>query len=202
MVYGSWFGGLFICENDGNAIQSGEQTWTFTKQSDGTYTIQAPNGKALTVENSSDADGANIYLNEYTGDSSQKFTLKVNKNGSYALLTVVSDGVRCADVYGISLEDGANICQWEYWGGDGQKFVLEPAVKSENEIVCGDANCDGKANAMDATLVARYSVSTATLTEQGLANSDVNLDGRINALDATIIARYAVGYVEELPFIS
>jgi arabinan endo-1,5-alpha-L-arabinosidase len=76
----------------------------------------------LTVENGSADDGANISLEEFTGDISQKFSLYGNSDGSYVLLSAASGSKSCADVYGISLDDGANICQWNYWGGNGQNL--------------------------------------------------------------------------------
>lgn len=66
-------------------------------------------------------------------------------------------------------------------------------------ILYGDANNDGKVNAMDATLVARYAVGTYSLDSTALTACDVNLDGKVNALDATLIARFAVGAVGSLP---
>lgn len=120
--------GLFVAEDSGNAVQSGAQALTFDRLDDGTYTVQNSNGDFLTVVGGSSEDGANVAYTEYSGDDSQRFTLAANKDGSYSLLTVTSDGSSCVDVYGISAEDGANLCQWEYWGGDGQRFVLEPTT--------------------------------------------------------------------------
>ncbi len=84
------------------------------------------------------------------------------------------------------------------WGiePDGTTPSEEP---EEPDILYGDANCDGRVNAMDATLAARYAVGTLTLSDQGLLNADVNLDGRVNAMDATLIARYSVGTIASLP---
>ncbi len=67
------------------------------------------------------------------------------------------------------------------------------------DFVYGDANGDGKVNAMDATLTARSAVGTYTLSETAKIACDVNLDGKVNAMDATFIARYAIGAVESLP---
>ncbi len=83
-----------------------------------------------------------------------------------------------------------------------EEAVKITAVYTESvtsDIVYGDANGDGRVNAMDATLVARHAVGTYTLADSALTACDVNLDGRINAMDATLIARYAVGTVESLP---
>lgn len=96
--------GLFMATDNNNIVQGSEENWTFSKQNDGTYTIQAENGKAITIENSSDSDGANISLDTLKGDNSQKFRLSCNADGSYTLLSAVSDYKSCADVYGISID--------------------------------------------------------------------------------------------------
>ncbi len=129
---------LFISEKNGNAVQSNGTVWTFTKNDDDTFYITTLDGRALTVEKSADTNGTNILLQKHKGDTSQKYTLCRNTDGTYALLTAASNNKSCLDVYNISKEDGANICQWEYWGGNGQKFILEPVKEIE-----GDVNADG-----------------------------------------------------------
>ncbi len=177
--------GLFIADNDGNAVQSSSQVWTFTRLEDGTYTVQNKDGKALTVENGSSEDGANISLADCSGSDAQKFTLQCSKDGSYTLLTVASGGIRCADVYEISLDDGANICQWEYWGGDGQKFILEPAA-AEKKVI-GDVNADGVFSMLDAVMMQKYLVCASGLTDAEAG--DVCTDGRLNTFDLTVMKK-------------
>ncbi|MDE6019922.1 MAG: RICIN domain-containing protein [Ruminococcus sp.] len=176
--------GRFITENSGNAVQGEESSWTFTKQSDGTYTIQAENGRALTVEKGSAEDGANISLEEFSGSIEQKFILHCNSDGSYTLLSAVSGGKSCADVYGISLDDGANICQWNYWGGNGQKFILEPAA-FESYPVIGDVNADGVFSMLDIIMMQKYLINTGSLTDP-LAG-DVCEDGSLNIFDLSVM---------------
>lgn len=158
--------GLYISEKSGSAVQSSALTWNITKQEDGAYTLQNADGKALTVENNSADDGADIVLAEYTGEKSQKFNILCNKDGMYSLLTASSDNAGCADVFEISTEDGANICQWEYWGGDGQKFILEAAeeVKAPEKII-GDVNADSKFTVADLVMLEKYLLGTGTLTD-------------------------------------
>lgn len=67
--------GLYITDNNGNAVQGNSQNWKITKQNDGTYTIQTAGGMALTVENGSAENDANIKLSEFKNDISQKFTI-------------------------------------------------------------------------------------------------------------------------------
>lgn len=172
--------GLFIAERNGNAVQSASETWTFTRADDGTYTVQNADGLALTVENGSADDGANIILAPTNGSDSQKFTLMCNKDGSYTLLSVVSGGASCADVFNISTEDGANICQWSCWGGDGQKFVLEPA-KSAPKKVIGDVNADSVFSLLDAVMMQKYLHGLGGLTD--MAAGELTGDERINILD-------------------
>ncbi len=179
--------GLFISDKDGNAVQSAKDVWSFTRLEDGTYTIQAEDGKALTIENGSAEDGTNILLTDLTGDASQRFTLQCNNDGSYALLSVVSDGKSCADVFEISLNDGANICQWNYWGGDGQKFILEP-VKPEiiiPEKVIGDVNADGVYSILDTVMMQKYLLGLTALTDASAA--DVCEDGKLNVFDLAVM---------------
>ncbi len=174
--------GLYIAEKSGSAVQSSALTWNITKQEDGTYTLQTADGKALTVENNSADDGADIVLAEYTGDKSQKFNILCNRDGTYSLLTASSDKARCADVFEISTSDGANICQWEYWGGDGQKFILEAAeeVKAPEKII-GDVNADGSFTVADLVMLAKCLLGTGTLTDWQAG--DLYNDGNIDVFD-------------------
>lgn len=180
--------GRYITENSGSAVQGSSKTWNITKQNDGTYTIQAADGKALTVENNSADDGADIKLSEYKGDSSQKFRIQCNKDGTYSLLTVSSDGKRCADVYEISKDDGANICQWEFWGGDGQKFILEPAIEEKApEKVIGDVNADGEFNIADLVMMQKYILGSGELTDW--TAGDLSEDNCINSFDMAMMRK-------------
>ena len=174
--------GLYIAEKSGSAVQSSALTWNITKQSDGTYILQTADGKTLTVENNSSENGADMVLAEYKGDKSQKFNIQCNKDGTYSLFTVMSDNVRCADVFEISTEDGANIFQWEYWGGDGQKFILEAAEEVKTpEKITGDVNADGSFDVADIVMLEKYILGAGTLTDW-LAG-DLYNDGVIDVFD-------------------
>ena len=180
--------GLYIAKKSGSAVQSSALTWNITKQSDGTYILQTADGKTLTVENNSSENGADIVLAEYKGDKSQKFNIQCNKDGTYSLFTVMSDNVRCADVFEISTEDGANICQWEYWGGDGQKFILEAAEEVKTpEKITGDVNADGSFDVADIVMLEKYILGAGTLTDW-LAG-DLYNDGVIDVFDKIIMRK-------------
>lgn len=181
--------GLFIADDGGNAVQDAAQTWTFTKQSDGTYTVQDVRGRALTVENASAENGANISLSSLTGDASQKFTIQCNRDGSYSLLTAASGGTGCVDVYEISTQAGANICQWEFWGGDGQKFVLEPAKAEKNVI--GDVNADGEFSVLDVIMLQKWLICAGEITD--CLAGDLCVDGKVNAFDLAAMKKLLLG---------
>lgn len=176
---------LFLSQNDGNAVQGTETVWTFTRLDDGSYTVQTADGKALTVENGLADNGTNIVLKDYSGDDSQKFTLQCNQDGSYTLLSIVSDGQSCADVYEISVENGANICQWEYWGGDGQKFILEPAAPKK--AVIGDVNADGAFNVADVVLLQKWLIAVPNVVLTDWKAGDLCEDDRLNVFDLCLM---------------
>lgn len=181
---------LFLSQNDGNAVQGTETVWTFTRLDDGSYTVQTADGKALTVENGLADNGTNIVLKDYSGNDSQKFTLQCNQDGSYTLLSIVSDGQSCADVYEISVENGANICQWEYWGGDGQKFILEPAAPKK--AVIGDVNADGAFNVADVVLLQKWLIAVPDTELTDWKAADLYEDDRLDVFDLCMIKQILI----------
>lgn len=181
--------GLFITDNNGNAVQGNPQNWTITRQNDGTYTIQTADGKALTIENGSAENGANIALSDLKNNLSQKFTIQCNKDGSYSLMTAASDGKSCADVFEISTEKGANINQWEYWGGNGQKFILEPA---SDKRVKGDVNADGKFSIADVVLLQKWLLAVPDTTLADWKAGDLYEDERLDAFDLCLMRRLLI----------
>jgi len=190
--------GHFLADDNGNAVQSSAEIWTLTSFDDGTYTVQDADGKALTVENSSAEDGANVLLTDPDGSNAQKFTLQCNKDGSYSLMTVVSGSTRCADVFEISTEDGANICQWEYWGGDGQKFILEPAAAETEPPTTEPTTTEPVTTEPTTTEPVTETTATETDTTPGetakpTLYGDVNEDGTVSIVDVIKLNRKLLG---------
>lgn len=90
---------------------------------DGTYVIEARHsGKALTVENNSTDNGANVEQRGYSGTAGQRWQLTDVGDGYYSLINENSG--RSLDVWELSTDTGANIAQWDYWAGDGQQWQL------------------------------------------------------------------------------
>jgi arabinan endo-1,5-alpha-L-arabinosidase len=206
--------GFYLAEANGNVVQSSQQIWTLTRIGDGIYTVQTADGKRLTVEGTGGENGYNLSLQDATEEDTQKFILRVNEDGTYALLTFVSGGTHCADVYGISLEDGANICQWEYWGGDGQKFLIEPystAIEepeesgtmeekgelseqpSESATLQGDVNLDGIITVADLVLLQKYLLQDVKLSEAQWLRADLAFPSGVDGFDLTMLRQILVG---------
>ncbi len=179
---------LYLAENQGNAVQSKPQTWTLTKNDNETYSIRSSDGRALTVEENFDINGANVSLQPYVGNSSQSFTLCRNDDGSYALLTMASGNTGCLDVYNISMDDGANICQWEYWGGNGQKFIIEPVT--EPQKVPGDVNADGRFSVADVVMMQKWLLCAGGLTDWSAG--DLYKDDTIDVFDLCFMKRMLI----------
>ena len=181
--------GLYLSQQDHSAVQDGAQSWTLTRQADGTYLVQDHTGKALTVKNGSADNGADLILSAPTGGTEQKFTLQCNKDGSYSLLTAASGGTAGADVFEISKEPGARICQWEYWGGDGQKFILEPVSAASP---AGDINQDGICSAADAVLLQRWLLKDPAAALPDWNAGDLNRDGVLTGMDLCLLKRLLI----------
>lgn len=75
----------------------------------------------------------------------------------------------------------------------GGTFVIKALTRQPET---GDVNLDGMVNIDDATLVQRYLVELATLSDRQLALSDVNHDGIIDISDVTTIQMIIAGYFE------
>ena len=177
--------GLYIADNNGNIVQSARQSWSIKSAGDGEYIITDSSEMALTVDNSSAIDGANVLLADFTGDKSQRFRLRDNHDGSYSFLTLASGGLRCLDVYEISTEDGANICQWEFWNGSGQQFILE-----EVKDVAGDINADGELSVADLVMMQSFLLGGTHLTDWKAG--DLCKDDRIDTFDLCLLRQILI----------
>jgi hypothetical protein len=67
------------------------------------------------------------------------------------------------------------------------------------DILYGDANCDGTVTAADAALILRAIVGLSELSPCGVLNADVDSDLEVTAADAAAILRFVVGLIEALP---
>ena len=65
-------------------------------------------------------------------------------------------------------------------------------------IVKGDVNGDGKANAIDASLVLQHDAGLITFTKLQEKAGDVNGDGKVNAIDASLILQFDAGLISKI----
>lgn len=149
-----------------------DQIWSFTRLSDGSYSIRDKRGKALTSN-----EGQYYELKEFTGDDSQKFNVICNSDGSYSL----TQGITCADLPYPTDESEKEFCVNLFTGSDTQKFVLEPIIPEETAPVPGDINGDGARNVSDLVLLQKYLLKAETVIDNDAA--DLNSDGVIDVFD-------------------
>ena len=76
---------------------------------------------------------------------------------------------------------------------DCEVITFEIANELKNLELCGDVNCDGKVDIMDATAIQKHLAGLITLTDAGYAVADVDSTGIVNVVDATAIQKYLAG---------
>lgn len=105
--------------------------WKLIDAGDGYYCIATVLGDGgtyvLDVAGKKADNGTNICLYKYNGGINQQFMFTKNPDGSYKILTRVSDGKSAVEVADASKESGANIQQWEINGVNCQDWILEEA---------------------------------------------------------------------------
>lgn len=73
------------------------------------------------------------------------------------------------------------------------KLDIQSSNIRVGNIVCGDANQDGRVNNKDVAYIACSLVGKVTLSEQGKLSADINGDGKLDNKDVAKLARYLVG---------
>lgn len=64
------------------------------------------------------------------------------------------------------------------------------------EYLKGDADCNGKVNVKDATLIQKYIAKISDMTEQGIINGEVDGNDKLNVKDATMIQKFIANIIE------
>lgn len=64
----------------------------------------------------------------------------------------------------------------------------------------GDVNEDGDVNILDVTLINKYLLGTAELSEQGKKNADVDANGTIDTTDSLNILKCCLELIEQSEF--
>ena len=111
-----------------------------TELKEGTYEIHTGinSTKVINVQGSSKNNGANINIYERENNNSQKFKVKLNKDGTYTFIALHSNKV--LDVAGAGKKNGTNVEQYVSNGTDAQKWYLESCANGYYYIV---SKCNG-----------------------------------------------------------
>lgn len=104
-------------------------TWKLVSAGNGNYYIYSQVGGGntylLDLAYGNKGSGTNIQIWQNTYCDAQVFEIKDNGDGTYAILTKVTDGRSGLDVAAGSKSNGANVQQWGYTGGNHQKWIFE-----------------------------------------------------------------------------
>lgn len=113
-------------------------TWRLFDAGEGYYYIvsQMADGAtyALDVSGKKADNGTNICIYEFNGGDNQKFKFAKNSDGSYKILTKVSNDKSAVEIENGSAEYGANVQEWEINGAECQNWILESAPNFGTEM--------------------------------------------------------------------
>ena len=190
--------GLFIGAEGETILQNQTETaWNFKRNDDSSFTISDGDGRCITAADGK--DGTALTLEAESGRDNQKFSVWCNADGSYSLLSKVTDEKSGFDVFEGSKDAGAKLIQWEFRGVGGQKFILSPAdapLPTLTETTTTSTTTE-TTTATTETTASETTVSTAT-TESSIQTTaaqkrhpgDVNCDEKVDVSDAVLLARF------------
>ena len=192
------------------------QKWVLTAFAGGGnyyYVRSAQDNNYVLLANGGD-NGSNIEIAPYsTKNSAMLFKFTKNLDGSYSIMTRASRDARLVEVSGASKNSGANVGQWELNGNSCQNWNIStetttttttaPPVTTTapvNEVISGDANCDGLVGMADAVFILQSIANpdAFVLTEQGKLNADVVGNDGVTAGDALQIQLLEAGIIDKL----
>ncbi|MDD6279844.1 MAG: RICIN domain-containing protein [Oscillospiraceae bacterium] len=200
---------------------SAHNTWTVKAASDGYYYILSNLGDGaayyLDIDYGKSENGTNIGIYTNTNSDAQLFKFVENDDGTYKIVTKVSEDKSAVEVAGASEESGANVQEWELNGADCQNWYAEkvtypepttvpttepvttvtatepPTAPPQLNYTPGDADCSGDVTINDVVVILCYAADgdASPLSEDALRNADVYQQGDgVNASDAVTIQRY------------
>lgn len=129
--------GFIVILNSNSTVLANTRT---TELKEGTYEIYTgiSGTKVVNIQGASKNNGANVNLYERENKNSQKFKVKLNKDGTYTFTALHSNKV--LDVVGAGRKNGTNVNQHTFNGTNAQKWYLEPCG---NGYYCIVSKCNG-----------------------------------------------------------
>ncbi|MBQ8687391.1 MAG: RICIN domain-containing protein [Ruminococcus sp.] len=116
-------------ENGANVQQgnTGASAWTLEDEGEGYYRICSTLGDGKTyylgLENASADNGANVAVWSDAENDGQVFKFLANRDGTYTIVSKVTEGKSAIGIAGGSVDAGANAMQWVCDGTDNQKWI-------------------------------------------------------------------------------
>ena len=113
----------------GASSSASYNTWKAVSVGNGYYQLYSQVGDGntylLDVADGNTSSGTNIRIWQNTFCDAQVFKLEKQSDGSYAILTKITNNQSGLDVESGSKSSGANVQQWGYAGGAHQKWIFE-----------------------------------------------------------------------------
>ena len=118
----------------GTSDETIHDIWKFVDAGDGYYYLVSAVGDGgsyvLDVAGKKNSNGTNIDIYQYNGGDNQKFMLTQNADGSYKILTKISENQSCIEIADAGTGSGDNVQQWEINYSDCQNWILESVANS------------------------------------------------------------------------
>ena len=118
----------------GTSDETVHDIWKFVDAGNGYYYLVSAVGDGgsyvLDVAGKKNSNGTNIDIYQYNGGDNQKFMFTQNTDGSYKILTKISDNQSCVEIADAGTSSGDNVQQWEINNSDCQNWILEPIADS------------------------------------------------------------------------
>ncbi|MDE5582077.1 MAG: RICIN domain-containing protein [Ruminococcus sp.] len=157
----------------------GSNIWNFTRNSDGSYTINTSEKNFMTVADYDNArEGADIRTEAENGGNSQKYYI-YKISGEYCYIRSVG-----SDLY-------VNV-SGSTWKTDMRGYVTmwSPQMFAIEKIVRGDLNNNGKVDSEDAMLIKEWLIGKNV--EINIQNADLSGDGVVDSFDLAMFKRIIV----------
>lgn len=102
------------------------QKWKVTNKGNGTITLLNGLEYMLDITDGKNEDGTNVRVWVENGLDAQTFSLSAaSTNGTYGILSKISNGKKGLDIYNFGTSDGSNVCQWTYYQNSCQLWKFE-----------------------------------------------------------------------------
>jgi hypothetical protein len=110
-------------------LPSGTRKWAYGTDGRGDWwyeIVNRANHRCLAVADRSQADGANVIVEDCDAGPNQYWAIGYPSTGTISLRALHSN--QCLDVAGLSKAYGANVQQWNCWNGPNQSWYKQPSL--------------------------------------------------------------------------